>query len=322
MDFSNLLNQEIEKKRKLGSKTGKPRFRKKTKVEVAKVELKDNDDTVESKELNEINDGKVVNEINTDAKSEVAPGSNSIGVDQGEVDEQMQEVGVESQIQAGVDQVSANEVANKEPESLDVEDNVNQTLDEQLANFDIVETNLSKQEKIDQLKQLIKIEKYKQYLSQELQLVNSPLVEADIVGNRDVLAIKIRIYLKKLIKSWELTHSQLDLLHEIKLDLIDLLYKLRKNTLPDDMITSLSTIIHYLNLHQFTQANQAYLKLSIGNVAWPIGIQNIGIHQRAADRKLTSKSANIMINDRTRRWIVSVKRLITWCEKEVNNTRA
>lgn len=219
---------------------------------------------------------------------------------------------VESRI---IDEKSSSIAVDSSSESM-----IDKSLDQHLAKFNIVNENSSKQEKIDKLRSLLKIEKYKQYLSQEIKYLDSPLISLDInLENVQVLSIKIRIYLKNLIKSWELTNVNLDLLHEIKVDIIDLLYKLRKQKLPSDMIISLSTIIHYLNLHEFNQANQAYLKLSIGNVAWPIGIRNIGIHERAADRKLVSKSANIMINDKTRRWIVSIKRMITWCENTLKS---
>jgi pre-mRNA-splicing factor 18 len=192
-------------------------------------------------------------------------------------------------------------------------------LDSQLASFNIATLNLSQEQKIDKLRQIVKQEKYKRYLQLELELSQSPLTENDIsLPNRHDLAIKIRIYLKNLIKQWELTNNQLELLKEIKIDVVNLLYKLRKQTVADDMVISLATIINYLQKRDFNQANQAYLKLSIGNVAWPIGIQNIGIHARSSQLKLVSKSANIMINDETRRWIVSIKRLITWVEKQTS----
>ena len=66
-------------------------------------------------------------------------------------------------------------------------------------------------------------------------------------------------------------------------------------------------------------ANETYLKLSIGNAAWPVGVRSVGIHQRAADLKITGSdqktATNIMMGDKTRRWITAVKRLITFCEK-------
>jgi pre-mRNA-splicing factor 18 len=36
----------------------------------------------------------------------------------------------------------------------------------------------------------------------------------------------------------------------------------------------------------YQKANDAYLRMSIGNAAWPIGVTSVGIHERSAREKI------------------------------------
>lgn len=149
------------------------------------------------------------------------------------------------------------------------------------------------------------------------------------IGSQDILdqcmpklALQIRKFVKEMLYTWS---DNIDeqypsaVLLETKRDLVKLLYKLRSGKLDPDVVVSLGTIVHYIQTEQLTMANEAYLKLSIGNVAWPIGVRDVGIHARAADAKIAGddklKLANIMKSESTRRWLVAVKRLINYSEK-------
>jgi len=324
MDFSNLLSKEIANKREQASRK---RFK------LSRTKHTENKSSTNVPTANDSGNATVVSTSSpssasgSQVKSDVTDILGNIGNgDQNLTNEDLVSTPIEPAGDAKNDVRSEDASKNAKTKS-NASDNDEQTppqvdndklLDSQLASFNIATLNLSQEQKIDKLRQIVKQEKYKRYLQLELELSQSPLTEKDInLQNCHDLAIKIRIYLKNLIKQWELTNNQLELLKEIKIDVVKLLYKLRKQTVADDMIISLATIINYLQKREFNQANQAYLKLSIGNVAWPIGIQNIGIHARSSQLKLVSKSANIMINDETRRWIVSIKRLITWVEKQI-----
>lgn len=136
------------------------------------------------------------------------------------------------------------------------------------------------------------------------------------------LCLQVRKFLKVSLNTWEANvNSQFppSLLQETKRDLVKLLYKLRSGKLQPNMVITLSTIVYDIQTEQFTNANESYMKLSIGNVAWPIGVRDVGIHARSADQKITGDNkdtvANIMQNEHTRRWIIAVKRLISWWEK-------
>lgn len=207
----------------------------------------------------------------------------------------------------------------------------NEQLNSKLDEFGelVNEPGLSKLQKIKKLQILMtfeaKHEKYKVQIDKESKLSEDPLLKqidllhiADAERHRDILQVQLRVLLKDIVSKWEAgVGKDADLLEETKRDLVLLLYRLRANKLSRDMLTSLATILYYIQHEDFRRANESYMKLSIGNVAWPIGIRDVGIHARSATLKITGEknAANIMINDKTRRWITSIKRLLTYSER-------
>lgn len=137
--------------------------------------------------------------------------------------------------------------------------------------------------------------------------------------NKHKLETQIRVFIKEVVKSWENSGENADILYDTKKNLVLLLYKLRSDGLTDDMVISLGTICYYIQNKEWKNALESYMKLSIGNLAWPIGVISVGIHERSADLKITGENtgANIMIDDKTRRWITAVKRLITYSERKL-----
>lgn len=225
-------------------------------------------------------------------------------------------------------------------------------LNQKLADFNELdnEPDLPKLEKIRKVEILVrdklKNELYQKQLLLE-QATDVTLIRDEIADDqfKDKLYVQVRKFVKVLVKDWD-NHlqtqvrtiqgdeglSELDreeksdvnsdqqrLLYETKRDLVRLLYKLRSRKLKPDMLVSLATILYYIQAKDFARANESYMKLSIGNVAWPIGIKDVGIHSRSALLRITgddkSTTANIMLNDKTRRWITAIKRLITFAEK-------
>lgn len=201
-------------------------------------------------------------------------------------------------------------------------------IDSKLSTFNELsnEPNISKLSKIRKLGILLR--KQQKDLVYQSQLDRESKVEMDLNVKEmglpefeEKIYLQLRKYIKYLVKCWETTETDTKglLLLETKRDLIKLLYKLRKQNLKHSIFASLTTTIYYLQIQDFPKANEAYLKLSIGNAAWPIGVRSVGIHQRSADLKITgdnkSHSANIMIDDKTRRWITGIKRLISFCER-------
>ena len=60
-------------------------------------------------------------------------------------------------------------------------------------------------------------------------------------------------------------------------------------------------------------AGDKYLDTAIGRAAWPIGVTMVGIHARAGREKISdNKVAHVMNSEVQRKYLTSVKRLITW----------
>ena len=150
----------------------------------------------------------------------------------------------------------------------------------------------------------------------------------DITADSDKtqLAMKCNQGIHRILDDWEKRVGEYNpagnsatLLHDTKRSLLPLLVLLRKNTLPSKLLTSLSSLLYHLQKHTREDqeaALQMYLKLSIGDVAWPIGVSDVGIHARSNHTRISKLGnndvANIMRDERTRLWIVSVKRLISY----------
>lgn len=63
---------------------------------------------------------------------------------------------------------------------------------------------------------------------------------------------------------------------------------LKKQSLPDDILSSLASICSLMQKREYVAANDVYLKLAIGNAPWPIGVTAVGIHERSAQEKIKS----------------------------------
>ncbi len=95
-----------------------------------------------------------------------------------------------------------------------------------------------------------------------------------------------------------------------------LLSRLKAENLPNDILKNLGIIGSGLQEGRFNQANDAYLRMSIGNSKWPVGVTMVGIHERAIRDKIQAESseAHILNDESTRKWLQSLKRLITFME--------
>ena len=59
-----------------------------------------------------------------------------------------------------------------------------------------------------------------------------------------------------------------------------------------------------------------YIRMTIGNAPWPIGVTMVGIHERSAREKIyTNSVAHVMNDETTRKDMKSVKRLMTFCQR-------
>ncbi|PCH42614.1 Prp18-domain-containing protein [Wolfiporia cocos MD-104 SS10] len=90
---------------------------------------------------------------------------------------------------------------------------------------------------------------------------------------------------------------------------------LRSRSLPSDMLARVAEIVHYMQKRQYQKANDSYLRLSIGNAPWPIGVTMVGIHERSAREKISADQVAHVLNDEvSRKYIQSLKRLLTFSQ--------
>ncbi|PSS06402.1 Pre-mRNA-splicing factor 18 like [Actinidia chinensis var. chinensis] len=95
------------------------------------------------------------------------------------------------------------------------------------------------------------------------------------------------------------------------------LFKLcRKKVLPDDIRQALLLMVNCCMKRDYLAAMDRYIKLAIGNAPWPIGVTMVGIHERSAREKIyTNSVAHIMNDETTRKYLQSIKRLMTFCQR-------
>lgn len=116
---------------------------------------------------------------------------------------------------------------------------------------------------------------------------------------------------------------------------------------PSSLFTKLAHLFRSLQRHEFRAAHDTYLKMSIGNAAWPVGVTAVGIHARSAREKITGENnsggksnsdgkskngkadggsgggkvdvAHILSDEDTRKWLIAVKRFITFAEAHLKD---
>ena len=87
----------------------------------------------------------------------------------------------------------------------------------------------------------------------------------------------------------------------------------RYQDLAADVLLAIAEITFYMQTREYLRANDAYLRLSIGNAPWPIGVTMVGIHERSGREKIFSSNVAHALNDETsRKYIQSLKRLVSF----------
>lgn len=62
-------------------------------------------------------------------------------------------------------------------------------------------------------------------------------------------------------------------------------------------------------------ACDAYIRMAIGNAAWPIGVSAVGLHERAARQKVAEGiQAHVMNDEAQRKYITTLKRLVSFAQ--------
>jgi pre-mRNA-splicing factor 18 len=142
---------------------------------------------------------------------------------------------------------------------------------------------------------------------------------------------RIYKYFKGLLKEWEQDLSERPdsvarsvtgrneskTLKQCK-DYIRPLFKLLKQRkLSEGLQTHLLNIVNFAQAGEFVRAHDTYMDVAIGRAAWPIGVTMVGIHARSGRAKIeSSKVAHVMNSELQRKYLTSVKRLLTFAQKK------
>lgn len=106
-------------------------------------------------------------------------------------------------------------------------------------------------------------------------------------------------------------------LHKQSKEFMRPLFKLcKKRTLPVDVRNLCKEIVMNCEEREYAKAGDAYIRLAIGNAAWPIGVTAVGLHERAAREKVAQgKQAHVLHNEESRKYVTILKRLISWAQR-------
>ncbi|KAL6886935.1 hypothetical protein GGI43DRAFT_273580 [Trichoderma evansii] len=91
--------------------------------------------------------------------------------------------------------------------------------------------------------------------------------------------------------------------------------KFESGDLDDSLLQPIIEIVQALQERRYVDANDGYLRLSIGKAAWPIGVTMVGIHERSAREKLhDGEKGHVMGDEVTRKYLQSIKRCLTFAQ--------
>ncbi|KAK2594527.1 hypothetical protein QQS21_007746 [Conoideocrella luteorostrata] len=91
--------------------------------------------------------------------------------------------------------------------------------------------------------------------------------------------------------------------------------KFESGDLDESLLEPIVQIVKAFQERRYVDANNDYLRLSIGKAAWPIGVTMVGIHERSAREKLhNGEKGHVMGDEVTRKFLQSIKRCLTFAQ--------
>ncbi|GAO50534.1 Prp18-domain-containing protein [Saitoella complicata NRRL Y-17804] len=173
------------------------------------------------------------------------------------------------------------------------------------------------------------VEKQEQAVEQSMAEEDPMIDLGDIKGNPAKVYRQLHTYFRILVGEWrcamderpeDIQRSRQGILaaetQRQSAEFLEPFFTLLKQaSLKEDMFPRVAEIAYYAQQREYMKANDAYLKLSIGNAAWPIGVTMVGIHERSARQRLHSPSGAHVLNDEaTRKWLQAIKRCLTFAQ--------
>ncbi|KIH93092.1 pre-mRNA-splicing factor 18 [Sporothrix brasiliensis 5110] len=111
------------------------------------------------------------------------------------------------------------------------------------------------------------------------------------------------------------SRSARSIMEQSRASIKPLFRRLENGSIDDKIVPAIVEIVHAAQERRYVDANDAYLRLSIGKAAWPIGVIMVGIHERSAREKLHGgDKGSVMTDDVTRKYVQSIKRCLTFAQ--------
>ena len=92
--------------------------------------------------------------------------------------------------------------------------------------------------------------------------------------------------------------------------------QLKVRTTPVDLLKAFTDIVKHMKQREYVRAHDAYISCAIGNAAWPMGVSVTGLHERQGRQHIRdTKIAHVMNDETQRKYLQSVKRLLTFIQR-------
>jgi pre-mRNA-splicing factor 18 len=144
---------------------------------------------------------------------------------------------------------------------------------------------------------------------------------------RRLLFRQLASYFNMILREWELALAREDnadtfagqaahsAMISSKETMRPLFRKFEQGDLDESILEAVIEIVKAAQERRYVDANDGYLRLSIGKAAWPIGVTMVGIHERSAREKLHGgERGHIMGSEVTRKYLQSIKRCLTFAQ--------
>jgi len=148
----------------------------------------------------------------------------------------------------------------------------------------------------------------------------------------------IRAWARKALKAWEkeladkpdeekakqIVKTEIAAHRQVRRDVRPLQKRLRVYAMDDFLLDKIYTIVKFAAELEYRNASEAYLDLSIGKAAWPVGIgcggsmlmeDAIGLHDRFNRNNQVKDIAFALNDDVTRKYVQALKRLMNVAKK-------
>lgn len=157
--------------------------------------------------------------------------------------------------------------------------------------------------------------------------VSADAVPQDKAGRR-YLFRQLASYFTMVLREWEValarergredtfaSKAAVNAMVSSRANMVPLFRKFESGDLDDDILKPVVEIVQAAQERRYVDANDGYLRLSIGKAAWPIGVTMVGIHERSAREKLhNGERGHVMGDEVTRKYLQSIKRCLTFAQ--------